>query len=58
MVEIKTLRGITLRFLDFGDADHEDLMTKIFVVGVYKGTHSRVAERTRLFPEREDSGMN
>ena len=29
VVEVETLRGITLRFLDFGDADHEDLMTKI-----------------------------
>jgi hypothetical protein len=29
VVEVETLRGITLRFLNFGDANHEDFMAKI-----------------------------
>ena len=29
VVEVETLRGITLRFLDFGDANHEDFTAKI-----------------------------
>jgi len=29
VVEIETLRGVILRFLDFGDANHEDFTAKI-----------------------------
>ena len=29
VVEVETLRGITLRFLDFRDANQEDFTTKI-----------------------------
>ena len=29
VVEVDTLHGITLRFLNFGDADHEDFPTKV-----------------------------
>ena len=29
VVKVETLRGITLRFLDFGDANHEDFTAKI-----------------------------
>ena len=29
VVEVETLRGITLRFLNFGDANHEDFTAKI-----------------------------
>ena len=29
VVEVETLCGITLRFLNFGDANHEDFTTKI-----------------------------
>ena len=29
VVEVKTLRGIILRFLDFRDANHEDFTAKI-----------------------------
>ena len=29
VVEVETLRGITLRFLNFGDMIHEDFTTKI-----------------------------
>ena len=27
--EVETFRGVTLRFMDFGDANHEDFMAKI-----------------------------
>ena len=29
VIEIETLRGVILRFLDFGDANHEDFAAKI-----------------------------
>ena len=29
VIEVKTLRGIVLRFLNFGDANHEDFTAKI-----------------------------
>ena len=29
VVEVDTLCGITLRFLNFGDANHEDFMAKV-----------------------------
>ena len=29
VVEVETLRGVVLRFVDFGDANHEDFMAKI-----------------------------
>ena len=29
VVEVETLRGITLRFLNFGDANHADFSTKV-----------------------------
>ena len=29
VIEVETLRAITLRFLNFGDANHEDFMAKI-----------------------------
>ena len=29
VVEVEALRGITLRFLNFGDANHEDFTAKI-----------------------------
>ena len=29
VVEIETLRGVILRFLDFGDANHEDFTAEI-----------------------------
>ena len=29
VVEIETLRGVILRFLDFGDANHEDFTAKV-----------------------------
>ena len=29
VVEVETLHGITLEFLDFGDANHEDFTAKI-----------------------------
>jgi hypothetical protein len=29
VIKVETLRGITLRFLDFRDANHEDFTTKI-----------------------------
>ena len=29
VVEVETLRGVILRFMDFGDANHEDFTAKI-----------------------------
>ena len=29
VIEVETLRGITLRFRNFGDANHEDFMVEI-----------------------------
>ena len=29
VIEVETLRGVILRFMDFGDANHEDFTVKI-----------------------------
>ena len=29
VVEVETLRGVILRFMDFGDANHEDFTAKV-----------------------------
>jgi len=29
VIEVETLRGVTLRFMDFGDANHEDFTAKV-----------------------------